>query len=66
MRSSRKHGETYYAVEFEVVSEGKYAAAIADFRQGAVQLRVVPATVRPDRERRRRERRRRKQQGQEK
>jgi len=33
MRSSRKHGETYYAVEFEVVSEGKYAAAIADFRQ---------------------------------
>ena len=33
MRSSRTHGETYFAVEFEVVSPGKYAAAIADFRQ---------------------------------
>ena len=33
MRSSRTHGETYYAVEFEVVSEGQYAQQIADFRQ---------------------------------
>lgn len=33
MRSSRTHGETYFAVEFEVVSPGKHAAAIADFRQ---------------------------------
>ena len=33
MRSSRRHGEAYYAVEFEVVKEGQYAAAIADFRQ---------------------------------
>ena len=32
-RASRASGESYYAVEFEVVSEGKYAAAIADFRQ---------------------------------
>jgi hypothetical protein len=32
-RASRANGESYYAVEFEVVSEGKYAAAIADFRQ---------------------------------
>jgi hypothetical protein len=33
MRSSRTHGETYYAVEFEVVSEGRYAQPIAEFRQ---------------------------------
>ena len=33
MRSSRTHGETYYAVEFEVVSEGRYAQQIAEFRQ---------------------------------
>jgi hypothetical protein len=33
MRSSRTHGETYFAVEFEVVSAGQHAAAIADFRQ---------------------------------
>ena len=32
-RASRANGESYYAVEFEVVSNGKYAAAIADFRQ---------------------------------
>jgi hypothetical protein len=32
-RSSRASGESYFAVEFEVVSPGKYAAAIADFRQ---------------------------------
>ena len=32
-RSSRANGESYFAVEFEVVSPGKYAAAIADFRQ---------------------------------
>lgn len=32
-RASRANGESYYAVEFEVVSHGKYAAAIADFRQ---------------------------------
>jgi hypothetical protein len=33
MRSSRTHGETYYAVEFEVVSAGQYAQQIAEFRQ---------------------------------
>ena len=32
-RASRAHGEGYFAVEFEVVSEGQYAAAIAAFRQ---------------------------------
>ena len=32
-RASRANGESYYAVEFEVVSDGQYAAAIADFRQ---------------------------------
>ena len=32
-RASRANGESYYAVEFEVVSNGKYARPIADFRQ---------------------------------
>ena len=32
-RASRANGESYYAVEFEVVSAGKYAEAIASFRQ---------------------------------
>ena len=32
-RASRANGESYYAVEFEVVSTGKYARQIADFRQ---------------------------------
>ncbi len=32
-RASRANGESYYAVEFEVVSEGQYARQIADFRQ---------------------------------
>ena len=32
-RASRANGESYYAVEFEVVSDGKYARPIADFRQ---------------------------------
>ena len=32
-RASRANGESYYAVEFEVVSNGKYARQIADFRQ---------------------------------
>lgn len=32
-RSSRANGESYWAVEFEVVSSGKYAQAIAAFRQ---------------------------------
>ena len=33
LRTSRLHGESYYAVEFEVVSDGKYARQIADFRR---------------------------------
>jgi len=41
-RASRANGESYYAVEFEVVSNGKYAAAIAEFRQ----LRYTPDFVR--------------------
>ena len=32
-RASRANGESYYAVEFEVVSDGKYARPIAEFRQ---------------------------------
>ncbi|MFO7640527.1 MAG: hypothetical protein R6X17_04450 [Candidatus Competibacteraceae bacterium] len=32
-RASRASGESYYAVEFEVVSDGQYARQIADFRQ---------------------------------
>lgn len=32
-RASRANGESYYAVEFEVVSAGQYARQIADFRQ---------------------------------
>lgn len=32
-RASRANSESYWAVEFEVISEGKYAAAIAAFRQ---------------------------------
>ena len=33
LRTSRLHGGSYYAVEFEVVSDGKYARPIADFRR---------------------------------
>ena len=33
LRTSRLHGGSYYAVEFEVVSDGKYARQIADFRR---------------------------------
>lgn len=32
-RASKASGSGYFAVEFEVVSAGKYAEAIADFRQ---------------------------------
>lgn len=32
-RASRANGEGYYAVEFDVISNGKYAEAIAQFRQ---------------------------------
>ena len=32
-RSSKATGNSYYIVEFEVVSDGKYAEAIAQFRQ---------------------------------
>lgn len=32
-RASRASGNGYFAVEFEVVSEGKYAAAISEFRK---------------------------------
>ena len=32
-RASKASGNGYFVVEFEVVSEGKYAAAIAQFRQ---------------------------------
>jgi hypothetical protein len=32
-RTSKANGKGYYAVQFEVVAEGKYAEAIASFRQ---------------------------------
>lgn len=32
-RASRANGESYFAVEFEVIANGKYAEAIAQFRQ---------------------------------
>lgn len=32
-RASKASGNSYYTVEFEVVSEGKYAESIAQFRQ---------------------------------
>lgn len=32
-RASKASGNGYFAVEFEVVSNGKYAEAIAQFRQ---------------------------------
>jgi hypothetical protein len=32
-RASRASGNGYFAVEFEVVADGKYAEAIASFRQ---------------------------------
>ena len=50
-RVSRANGESYYAVEFEVVSEGKYAAAIADFRQrhyGPGLFRLLPGPAEND------------------
>ena len=41
-RASKASGTGYFAVEFEVVSQGKYAEAIAEFRQ----LRYTPNFVR--------------------
>lgn len=41
-RASRASGNGYFAVEFEVVSDGKYAEAIAQFRQ----LHYTPDFVR--------------------
>jgi len=41
-RASKASGTGYFAVEFEVVSPGKYAEAIAEFRQ----LRYTPDFVR--------------------
>ena len=41
-RASKAAGTSYFAVEFEVVSAGRYAAAIAEFRQ----LRYTPDFVR--------------------
>ena len=41
-RASKASGTSYFAVEFEVVSPGKYAEAIAEFRQ----LRYTPDFIR--------------------
>ena len=49
-RASRASGNGYFAVEFEVISEGKYAEAISQFRQqhytpGMIRLlEAKPAT----------------------
>ena len=60
-RSSRANGESYFAVEFEVTSEGKYARQIADFRRQHPTPAMFRLFVPPDeaRQRRRRERHRR-------
>jgi len=41
-RASRANGNGYFAVEFEVVSDGKYADAIVQFRQ----LHYTPGMIR--------------------
>lgn len=41
-RASRASGNGYFAVEFEVVSDGKYADAISEFRQ----LHYTPGMIR--------------------
>lgn len=41
-RASRANGNGYFAVEFEVISEGKYAAAISEFRK----LHYTPEMIR--------------------
>lgn len=41
-RSSRTNGESYHAVEFEVAKDGKYAKAIAEFRQQQYGPRYFP------------------------
>lgn len=41
-RASKASGNSYFAVEFEVISDGKYAEAIAEFRQ----LRYSPDFIR--------------------
>ena len=41
-RASMASGKSYFAVEFEVVSDGKYAEAIAKFRQ----LHYTPGMIR--------------------
>jgi hypothetical protein len=46
-RASRASGNGYFAVEFEVVSDGKYADAIAQFRQqhySPAMFRALTAT----------------------
>ena len=52
-RVSRANGESYYAVEFEVTSEGRYARQIAEFRQlryhsGLFRLLAGPAETDED------------------
>lgn len=41
-RASRANGNSYFAVEFEVISEGKYAVAISEFRK----LHYTPEMIR--------------------
>ena len=49
-RSSRANGESYWAVEFEIVADGKYAEAIAAFRQihySPDMIRVIESKPKP-------------------
>lgn len=51
-RASRANGESYYAVEFEVSSEGKYAQQIAEYRERFLTPTLYPrlATSKKDSE----------------
>lgn len=40
-RSSRANGTSYYAVEFEVAAQGKFFAAIAEFRKTVYQPEML-------------------------
>lgn len=41
-RASRAHGESYYAIEFEVVNEGRFARQIAEFRAQHLASSLYP------------------------
>ena len=50
-RASSASGNGYFAVEFEIVSEGRYAAAIGEFRQhhyNPALFRLLSSPAKPD------------------